>query len=73
MTNLDTKGVNPWTDVLSEAEFRRHFGYNKHQFTGVDYIEYYKTLIEAEGANCEVIFSNNRKNDFRLYKECINL
>ena len=59
--DLDTKGVNPWTDVLSEGEFRRHFGYNKHQFTGVDYIDYYKGLIEAEGANCKVIFSNNAK------------
>jgi F420-0:gamma-glutamyl ligase len=58
---LDVKGINPWTDVLSEAEFREHFGYKKHTFTGVDYIEYYKELIEAEGAACEVIFSNNPK------------
>ncbi len=58
---LDAKGVNPWTDVLTEAEFRGHFGYKKHHFTGVDYIEYYKSLIEAEGAACEVIFSNNAK------------
>lgn len=58
---LDTKGINPWTDVLSETDFRKHFGYKKHQFTGVDYIDYYKSLIEAEGANCEVIFSNNPK------------
>ncbi|WP_332649098.1 coenzyme F420-0:L-glutamate ligase [Lysinibacillus sp. 54212] len=58
---LDVKGVNPWTDTLSEAEFRAHFGYKKHTFTGVDYIEYYKELIEAEGAACEVIFSNNPK------------
>jgi hypothetical protein len=58
---LDVKGVNPWTDVLSETQFREHFGYKKHTFTGVDYIEYYKNLIEAEGADCEVIFSNNPK------------
>lgn len=58
---LDMKGINPWTDVLSEAEFRKHFGYKKHPFTGVDYIEYYKGLIEAEGATCQVIFSNNAK------------
>ncbi len=58
---LDIKGINPWTDVLSEADFRKHFGYNKHPFTGVDYIDYYKSLIEAEGATCEVIFSNNPK------------
>ena len=37
---LDEKGVNPWTDVLTEKQFRKYFGYNKHTFTGVDYIEY---------------------------------
>ncbi|MGE4271810.1 MAG: coenzyme F420-0:L-glutamate ligase [Desulfitobacterium sp.] len=58
---LDAKGINPWSDVLTESEFREHFGYIKHPFTGVDYIEYYKELIEAEGASCQVIFSNNPK------------
>lgn len=58
---LDAKGINPWTDVLTEAQFREFFGYIKHPFTGVDYIEYYKGLIEAEGVACEVIFSNNPK------------
>ncbi|QFF98415.1 F420-0--gamma-glutamyl ligase [Psychrobacillus glaciei] len=58
---LDEKGVNPWTDVLTEKQFRDHFGYNKHPFTGVDYIDYYKSLIEEYGVECEVIFSNNPK------------
>ena len=58
---LDEKGVNPWTDVLTEEEFRNYFGYNKHTFTGVDYIEYYKSLVQDAGAECEVIFSNNPK------------
>lgn len=56
---LDAKGVNPWTDVLTEKEFRDLFGYNKHTFTGVDYVGYYKTLVESFGIECEVIFSNN--------------
>lgn len=56
---LDEKGVNPWTDVLSEAEFRDHFGYEKHTFTGVDYITYYKEIVESEGKECEIVFSNN--------------
>ena len=56
---LDVRGVNPWTDVLSEAEFREHFGYKKHPFTGVDYIKYYKDIVESEGIECEIIFSNN--------------
>ncbi|MGX6961462.1 coenzyme F420-0:L-glutamate ligase [Vagococcus xieshaowenii] len=58
---LDEKGVNPWTDELTESQFRELFGYNKHTFTGVDYIEYYKELVKAEGAECEVIFSQKPK------------
>ena len=58
---LDEKGINPWTDVLTEKEFRNLFGYNKHTFTGVDYIDYYKSLVEEYGIECEVIFSNNPK------------
>ena len=58
---LDDKGVNPWTDVLTEQHFRNLFGYNKHPFTGVDYIDYYKSLIQEYGVECEVIFSNNPK------------
>ena len=58
---LDEKGINPWTDVLTLEEFRNHFGFKKHTFTGVDYIEYYKSLVESEGAECEVIFSNHPK------------
>ncbi|WP_066297305.1 coenzyme F420-0:L-glutamate ligase [Bacillus sp. FJAT-29937] len=58
---LDEKGVNPWTDVLTENQFRDLFGYNKHTFTGVDYIDYYKSLAEEYGVECEVIFSNNPK------------
>ncbi len=58
---LDEKGVNPWTDVLTEKQFRDYFGYNKHTFTGVDYIDYYKSLVEEYGVECDVIFSNNPK------------
>ncbi|MDT2833410.1 coenzyme F420-0:L-glutamate ligase [Vagococcus carniphilus] len=61
LDKLDEKGVNPWTDVLDEKQFRELFGYNKHTFTGVDYIEYYKELIAGEGAECEVIFSQKPK------------
>lgn len=58
---LDEKNINPWADVLTETEFRNHFGVKKHSFTGVDYIEYYKGIVEAEGIECEIIFSNNTK------------
>ncbi len=59
--SLDEKGVNPWTDILTEKEFRDHFGYEKHLFTGVDYIEYYKNIVEEYGIECEIVFSNNPK------------
>ncbi|EDU38492.1 coenzyme F420-0:L-glutamate ligase [Clostridium sporogenes] len=58
---LDEKGINPWSDVLTEKQFRDCFGEVKHTFTGVDYVEYYKSLIEKYGVECEVIFSNNPK------------
>ncbi len=58
---MDEKGINPWVDVLTEKEYRDIFGYKKHTFTGVDYIDYYKTLIQEKGCECEVIFSNNPK------------
>ncbi|MFD0959213.1 coenzyme F420-0:L-glutamate ligase [Paenibacillus chungangensis] len=61
LDTLDEKGINPWTDVLTEAQFRQLFGYNKHSFTGVDYIDYYKSLVEEYGVECEVIFSNHPK------------
>ena len=56
---IDEQGINPWTDTLTEAQFRKHFGYPKHPFTGMDYITYYKELIEEYGTECEIIFSNN--------------
>ncbi|AQS54369.1 hypothetical protein BW727_102055 [Jeotgalibaca dankookensis] len=69
---LDDKGVNPWTDVLSEQEFRSHFGYKKHTFTGIDYIEHYKSIVEEYGVECEVIFSNNAKSILDYTKTVLN-
>lgn len=56
---LDEKGVNPWSDVLTEAEYRDHFGYAKHPFTGVDYVEFYKAIAKEYDTPCQIIFSNN--------------
>ena len=56
---LDEKGVNPYTDLLTQAEFENLFGKSKHTFTDIDYVNYYKELIEEEGAEAEIIFSNN--------------
>ncbi|MED1673483.1 coenzyme F420-0:L-glutamate ligase [Pallidibacillus thermolactis] len=68
---LDEKGINPWTDVLTEKEFRAHFGYQKHPFTGVDYIDYYRSIIEEEGATCKIIFSNNAKTVLQFTKHVL--
>jgi len=58
---LDEKGVNPWSDVLTEEKYRELFGRVLHPFTGVDYIEFYSELIRESGAEVEIIFSNNPK------------
>ncbi len=61
MDIIDEKGVNPYTDVLTEQQYRELFGYAKHTFTGVDYVEYYSKLVREMGAECEIIFANNAK------------
>ncbi|NUU60707.1 coenzyme F420-0:L-glutamate ligase [Paenibacillus agri] len=71
LDELDEKGVNPWTDVLTEQQFRELFGYKKHTFTGIDYIDYYKSLIEEYGVECEVIFSNNPKTILQYTKHVL--
>ncbi len=58
LDQLDEAGVDPYTDVLSLARYRELFGHNVHEFTGVDYVDYYKNLVESCGAECEVIFAN---------------
>ena len=59
LDQLDENNVNPWSDVLTEAKYRELFGYQKHHFTGVDYVEYYRQLVESEGCECEIIFAND--------------
>jgi len=56
---MDEKGVDPYKDVLSLQQYRELFGYNKHTFTGVDYVEYYEQLIRECGAEPEIIFAND--------------
>ena len=68
---LDEKGINPWTDVLTEKEFRQHFGYQKHTFTGVDYIDYYRSLVEEFGVECEFVFSQKPKTILRYTKNVL--
>ncbi len=68
---LDAAGVNPWTDVLSEDEWRAHFGTVKHPFTGVDYIDYYKEVIREAGCEVEVILANDCRTILRYTKHVL--
>lgn len=61
LDKLDENGVDPYQDVLTEEKFRTLFGYEKHPFTGVDYIEFYKEIVKAEGCEVEVILANHPK------------
>ncbi len=72
LDQLDEKGINPYTDVLSLEKYRELFGYEKHTFTGVDYVEYYENLIRECGAECEVVFANNPKAILNYTKNVLN-
>ena len=61
MDQIDESGVNPYSDVLSLEKYRELFGYEKHEFTGVDYVEYYGDLVKECGAEVEIIFANQAK------------
>ena len=58
---IDEAGVNPYSDVLSLERYRELFGYEKHEFTGVDYVEYYSDLIKETGCDVEIVFANQAK------------
>ncbi|MCQ2547484.1 MAG: coenzyme F420-0:L-glutamate ligase [Clostridia bacterium] len=68
---LDAAGVNPYSDVLTQEEFEAKFGKSRHTFTNVDYVNYYKGIIEEEGAEAEVIFANNPKEILKYTKNVI--
>ncbi len=59
LDSLDAAGVNPWGDVLTEQKYRELFGIVKHPFTGVDYIEYYRELIESQDCEVEIVLAND--------------
>ena len=73
---VDEKGVDPYKDVLTLEQYRSLFGYEKHPFTGVDYVAYYQELIRDCGAEAEIVFANDprailsRSEERRVGKEC---
>ena len=67
---LDEAGVNPYSDVLTLEKYRYLFGVNVHEFTGVDYVDYYAGIIREEGADVEIVFANQAK-EILAYTDCV--
>lgn len=67
---LDEAGINPYSDVLSLNQYRKLFGENKHEFTGVDYVDYYAKMIRDAGAEVEIVFANQAKTILD-YTDCV--
>ena len=67
---LDEAGINPYSDVLTLERYRELFGENKHEFTGVDYVQYYSDIITEAGAEVEIIFANHAKTILD-YTDCV--
>jgi len=72
LDKLDDAGINPYSDVLTEEKYRELFGENKHEFTGVDYVEYYGNIVREAGAEVEIIFANNPRVILDYTKNVVN-
>ena len=72
LDKLDEAGINPYSDVLTLEKYRELFGENKHEFTGVDYVQYYADIIREAGADVEIIFANNPRTILNYTKNVIN-
>ena len=72
LDQLDEAGINPYSDALSLERYRELFGENKHEFTGVDYVDYYSQVIKEAGAEVEVVFANNPREILKYTKNVLN-
>ena len=70
LDKLDEAGVNPYSDVLSLEKYRELFGVNLHEFTGVDYVDYYASIVREAGAEVEIVFANQAKAILN-YTDCV--
>ena len=70
LDQIDESGINPYSDVLTLERYREVFGYPVHEFTGMDYVAYYKELIESCGCEVEIIFANQAKAILQ-YTDCV--
>ncbi|EHL16046.1 hypothetical protein HMPREF9629_01471 [Peptoanaerobacter stomatis] len=69
---LDKNNINPWKDEFDEKKFRELFENPVHEFTGVDYIKFYKDIVKEAGADCEIVFANDPKSILKYTKNVIN-
>ncbi len=72
LDQLDEAGINPYSDVLTEARYRELFGENRHPFTGVDYVQYYGDLVRSCGAECEILLANDPRVILRYTDNVLN-
>jgi hypothetical protein len=70
LDKIDAAGINPYSDVLTLEQYREYFGENKHEFTGIDYVDYYGEVIRECGADVEIIFANHAKTILN-YTDCV--
>lgn len=69
---LDEHHIDPYQTVLSLEEYRALFGENKHPFTGIDYVDYYKEVVQSAGAEVEFMFANQAKEILKYTDKVIN-
>ncbi len=72
LDTLDASGINPYSDVLDIKQYREAFGYEKHPFTGMDYVEFYEQLITESGAEVEFVFANDPRAILKFTKNVLN-
>jgi len=72
LDQVDEAGINPYSDALTLEKYRELFGENKHEFTGVDYVDYYSRVIKEAGAEVEVVFANNPREILKYTKNVLN-
>ncbi|MDD4445306.1 MAG: coenzyme F420-0:L-glutamate ligase [Eubacteriales bacterium] len=58
---VEAAGINPYNDVLTLDQYRKLFGIVRHEYTGMDYVQYYTELIEGCGTEVTILFSNQAK------------
>ena len=71
LDDLDSKNINPYSDILTEEKYRELFGYKEHLFTGVDYVKYYRDLITGCGCELEIVFANDCRSILKYTKSVL--